>query len=203
MVKNVKWSDGNVTKSEVRRMIKSTAGALRETKYQNTTSGGTLSTTATSVEITQNIAQGDNVNMRSGDVIFVKELEVWLQVSMNTGATTDHVRFLIVIDKLNTGTSPAILDVLDTVVPESAYNTYSITSNRHKILLDEVIPMSISGNSRAINRKWKFNLKNLKVAFTTTSASWGKNCIKGFIFDDLGALNSTFVVGYGLRYTDA
>lgn len=202
MKKNMK-NIASSSRSTVRKEIKDILNSTREVKYQNTTQGGTLSTTATNIEITQNIAQGDNVNMRSGDVIFVQELELWLQISMNVSATTDHVRFLVIIDKLNTGTSPAILDVLDTVVPESAYNTYSVSSNRHRILLDEVMPMSIAGDSRAINRKWKFNLKDLKVAFTTSSASWGKNCIKGFIFDDLGALNSTFVCGYGIRYHDS
>jgi len=192
-----------VTLGSVRQMMREHDLATRELKMRTAVASGTLSAAGAVVGISSDITQGDNISGRTGYVINMHSLKMWFQASMNSAAGVDRFRYIAFYDRLNLGSPPAVTDVLDSASVISDYSYSARTTNRFKILVDKTIPMSINGNSRAVNYEHEFKFKHpVPVALLGTTNNYGKNSVFYLIIDDLGANNSTYAVGYTLRYFD-
>lgn len=177
--------------------------ATRELKMLTFVNGGNLSISGAVGGITSNIQQGDNVSGRTGYQINVHSVKMWFQASMNALANVDRFRYILFYDRLNTGTPPTVADVLDTAVVISDYAYFARTQNRFKILVDKTVPMSISGNSRAVNYEHEFKFKNtVTVDMLGTTTNHGRNSFYYLVMGDLSVNNSTYAISCTIRYFD-
>lgn len=192
-----------ISRQQVRQMIRSHDLHTRELKMRTFVNSGTLTASGAIGDITTNIPQGDNVSGRTGYQINVHSIKIWFQASMNALANVDRFRYILFYDRLNTGTPPVVSDVLDTGYVLSDYSYFARTQNRFKFLVDKTIPMSITGNSRAVNYEHEFKFKNTVVVdLLGTTTNYGRNSFFYLIMDDLGSNNSTYAVSCTVRYFD-
>jgi hypothetical protein len=192
-----------ISRQQVRQMIRSHDLATRELKMSTFVNGGNLSISGAVGGITSNIQQGDNVSGRTGYQINVHSVKMWFQASMNALANVDRFRYILFYDRLNTGTPPTVTDVLDTAVVISDYAYFARTQNRYKILVDKTVPMSISGNSRAVNYEHEFKFKNtVTVDMLGTTTNHGRNSFYYLVMGDLSVNNSTYAISCTVRYFD-
>ncbi len=199
-------SDRTATVAMVKMMLRNHDVASRELRLSTTTGSGTASASGTVWAITQGIIQGDNIEQREGAQINVKHLTVQLQATMNSAAEGTQLRVIVFRDLESHGTVPAVTDVLDTASTMSGYNVYWRQSRRFKIMVDQLIPMSISGNSRHISRRWDFKQNMVKVTYlgnTDVAGANGPNSYYLLVIDDLGANHPTYGFGWTVTYFDS
>lgn len=115
-----------------------------EKHYFDVTGSGNVDTTG-SVNLLTGVAQGDDVNNRNGNSILGKT--IFLRVLLTrVAANTNPVNFcriLVVKDMENTGTDPAISDILASATTISPLNVDH--TSRYQVLADRVVPLSANG----------------------------------------------------------
>jgi hypothetical protein len=151
--------------------------------------------------VTQTIIQGDQVNQRSGNAIFVHKLDFLL--TANSGIQ-DAVRVLLFVDKRNIGTLPLVTDVLDSARPTSPYDIVATVNNRYTFLYDELIAMSNTGSSSASIARTVYRTIRKKVAFNGTisvTTANGMNAIFVLLISD-SAVSPAVAWDCGIHYTD-
>jgi len=118
------------------------------------------STTSTNVVPLTSIQQGDSVNTRDGNKIWLKSIAIRCSMSLEDQAQPVKSRFLIVHDKQPNGTSATVTDVLTTAVVEDYTNTKNFS--RFTVLMDKVVVLNQT-NSIANNKQKAFFKKYIKI----------------------------------------
>jgi hypothetical protein len=198
-----KMKNGPRAKStEVRKIVNSVLAQRTEMKF-NTTNFTLAAPGVAGVvtPVTQTIIQGDQVNQRSGNAIFVHKLDFLL--TANSGIQ-DAVRVLLFVDKRNIGTLPLVTDVLDSARPTSPYDIVATVNNRYTFLYDELIAMSNTGSSSASIARTVYRTIRKKVAFngtTSVTTANGMNAIFVLLISD-SAVSPAVAWDCGIHYTD-
>jgi hypothetical protein len=199
----IKQKNGRKTENaEVRKIVNSVLARRTEMKY-NITSFGTAGIGVAGVvtPITQNVIQGDQVNQRSGNAIFLHKVDLILSAISGLQCA---FRVIIFVDKRNVGTLPIVAEVLDAARPTSPYDIVSTVNNRFTYLYDELIAMNaIAASNSSITRHVTKTFRK-KVAFngtTSVTAANGENAIFLLAICD-AAVNPALTWDCGVHYTD-
>ncbi len=142
--KAIKWSD--ITIGDIGSLLGEAAGATRrllnaEVKRFDTAVYGFQPGTGGQVVNLSLIGQGDDYDDRDGLSLRTLSLEGRLSATAYTAAATkDIVRFILVCDQENSGSPPAVADVLEAVSTVSAFNHVNL--ERFVVLHDELIDLS-------------------------------------------------------------
>jgi hypothetical protein len=103
-------------------------------------------TTGTVINVSNNILEGDELNQRTGQVIRLKRLRFLFRGTAVT--TSASVRFVLLRDMLNTGTTPAVTDFLSSNNWISAYrDNRQIQQNQFKVIKDLTMDLNIAGEN--------------------------------------------------------
>jgi len=130
------------------------------------TAGTSVSSSGTVIPLSQ-IAAGNDVNNRSGNSILAKTIYMRLECAIHASASQTSVRVMIVKDMMNTGSTPAVTDILQsagTLLPLNVDNT-----SRWQVLLDKVYTLTVDGIERLAIKK--FLPINDHIKFTGTAAT--------------------------------
>lgn len=180
-------------------------------------SGGTALTTTPIVVNLSNIAQGDDYSNRSGDSILAQSLEFHAVANSSTAQPGGRIRVLIVRDKLQRGTDPAMTDVLMNIAVPLIAPTVVPQEGRFDILYDELVNLSCMGVGLAtsgssttylprlvdlpsMKRKWNQHIK-----YQASSGADASNWIGGLYLIAMGDHASDAITLYyyfRLRFTD-
>lgn len=114
-----------------------------EKKYVDIVDTSSPSTAGT-VNLINQIAQGDDVNQRDGNSVLCAYVKHRMVAKINTVATSTSFRLMIVIDTANQGSTPAVADILQTVSTTSNINVDN--SKRFWILYDKLTSLDINGD---------------------------------------------------------
>lgn len=128
------------------------------------------------------IAQGDDVNNRSGNHVRARSLLLNMDLKGNAQNPSNTVRALVFIDKQNTGSAPAVSDVLQysstpqgVIAPKNIdhLGRYEILMDRRFIFQNQVAytagTASVSPEGRKISSMYRKMFKNIK--FTGPAAT--------------------------------
>lgn len=125
---------------------KALAIARGEMYYLDTPAPGGVGTTiswAGNIDLVSGIAQGDDNNNRSGNVVTARSLEIRADIWGNGLDLFNGVvvRALLVQDKENTGTAPTVADILQvTGTTQSVVSPYHVDHlPRYNIMMDRVL----------------------------------------------------------------
>ncbi len=145
------------------------------------------------------IPQDDTVSGRTGVQIRPKSLMFRVAVF---GAGNFVTRYILLQDRMNNGSAPAVLDVLTTADVCAHYNINNQLNHRFKILDDTVLCVSNTGEQQ----RYKTHTTSLKgiigfVGTGSTSASGGTNSI--FLLAIGDSATPAFNHRVQLHYTDA
>lgn len=206
MTKINKRSGGNPA-SNVRQVVNSVLAQRAEEKYCNSTlSVALVPITGTVTAVTQDIIQGDNVNERSGNAIYMQKLDLRF-TAFTSGIVSSVLRFIVVMDKLNTGTLPTVTNILEAARSTSPPSINPYVNKRFVFLYDELIPIVCKSTTSVglITRRVQKTIAK-KISYfgpANVAASNGTNSIFTLMITDTG-LSSGPNVAYdvGLHYTD-
>lgn len=158
------------------------------------------------VYYSSNIVQGTTSNTRVGNVIRIQGIYIKGKFNIGTAITTSTVvRFMLVRDKMNAGSTPAVTDILSS---DNTIAPLNLTKNgRFRVLFDECFAVEASNNSSATIEKYidkQFNIEYVGTAGVAADAQ--KNSLWVLAISDAGSgtnqpVNSIWCVR--LRYTDA
>jgi hypothetical protein len=155
--------------------------------------------------ISTDVAQGDAIGQRSGDVIRPKRL-VFRMTSTNSLATgLLYGRFIIFQDTQAYGATPAVNDVLESANYLAPHNVVNVQASRFKILHERLFT-SVNAVETAIKEfKVVCNLKSTIHYLTPNagSATAGKNTLYVLFISDSANAAKTYTWSYDLEYTDA
>jgi hypothetical protein len=158
-MKTSRSSKANKTSKVVAREVKSAIMATRERKnysvtatYQNTVAGVVS-------PLSQGLVQGDTLNTRTGYTIFPLKLQLNYSFLSGAGSTNSLHRIIVFADKLNQGTLPTVVQVLDGAVYNSTYALLNKQQSRFKILYDKMHGVVGAGNSAATHAQLVIKLK--------------------------------------------
>lgn len=112
---------------------------------------GTAPTTAGVVVNLTQIAQGDALNTRSGDKVWVEQVRLRCNI---LATATSNWRYIVFRDRFGIGTTPAVTDVLTAANVAAHHSTINvIQQKRFTILLDKTISFSAAGKLSDVWRK--------------------------------------------------
>jgi hypothetical protein len=164
---------------------------------QTTATGGTL------FRLTD-IAQGDDIGNRSGDMISMKELRMKLN-TFDTNATvrSTTVRLIIFSDSMGSGSAVGITELLNTAANYSQYTGINRQRHRFKIFYDDYFSVIAATNyqERPHNIHFLVNQKRYFNDSSATAANIGKNALYLLVLGS--TTNVTFDFAYQLTYTDS
>lgn len=105
-----------------------------------------VATAGTVSNMTSNIGQGDDVNQRNGDTILSQGYTMNFRFR---AVTTDQtVRFILLRDNFNLGTTPGVTDVLAAASYRAEYNPlFVVQQKRFTILLDTFLDSNLNGET--------------------------------------------------------
>lgn len=174
--------------------------AVSTTTVIDWTSGGTVSVVST------DIAQGDNIGNRSGDVI--RPLKLTLRVaSFITVAGQILGRVVVLQDSMCNGSTPAVTDILETASVLSPLKAVTHQARRFKILCDTFITNVQTAETQVAEITRIMTMKGSihYVSTAAVAASAGRNSLFVlFIADAAGAAGQkTYFWSYDLEYLDA
>lgn len=179
--------------------VKSIVRGLAETKrYVQLSNANSNTTAGTVLNLSNGIVQGDDINQRSGDQIRMARHQLHVRASAITVNQT--FRFIWFKDNTNRGTTPAVLEVLNTANYFSQYNTVNLQQHRFTILQDLSLDCSINGESiksKMLSKKGKLVSYN---GATAVAASNGPGATFLLVIGD--SLTGLFDVAYEVHYTD-
>lgn len=102
-------------------------------------------TTTPGISLLTGLGEGTDVSQRIGNSILAKYLTYNIDASMNASASATHVRFIIFVDTLGTGTAPTAADLLE--VSTNTQSPIKIDSGPRFIILRDIhFDLSINGD---------------------------------------------------------
>lgn len=112
------------------------------------------------IEQLTNIAEGSDYNNRTGRSVKATSNWIQLEFRQHASATQTHLRYLIVIDKENQGTTPAVTDVLKSA---NVYSPMNIDNgSRFKVLLDKRFSFDSAGTTICQRKHFKKLFHHIK-----------------------------------------
>lgn len=192
----------NTNRKTMRSMVKRTMQQLLERKVLVSSITAALpSTTGTVTQLTNFIVQGDNFNQRAGDKITCADHR--LKVNATAIVNSTSIRFIILQDMQNNGTTPAVTEVLDTADYLAGYNQLLVLQQRRfKILHDATVDVNIAGEALKTR---EYVLPKSGVTWyngaTAVAASNGKGALFMLIIASAAAGTGDYTWTY--RYYDA
>jgi len=163
----------------VRKFVKN---AIRKNEqsdahYCYVSSVGYTNTTTPVVSLLSNIAQGDDINNRTGnDCKAISRLSLNMTAYYNTSsAEPETFRYVVFQDRMQVpGTNPTALQLFGTTLPTSyeLYNWTNLSAKRFVILKDETISniTSIDGRIR-VERKLRLDIPIKRFTFSGTTGT--------------------------------
>ena len=176
----------------VQRSLEHKRFALVSTTNTNATAGVVNN-------LTNGIIQGDDINQRSGDQIHIVSHKLHVRASAITVSQT--FRFIWFRDNMNRGTTPTVLEVLNTANYMSQYSPAPLQQKRFTILRDFSLNCNLTGESI---KSRTIQLPGMDVyynAATAVAAANGPGAI--FLLTIGDALTGLFDFSYEPVYTDA
>lgn len=191
------------SKREVKRLVKSMIDAQLENKVIITQIAAAATPTAgTILNLSNDIAQGDNFNQRSGNIVTCIKHDIRL-TSTATGTTNQVTRFIVFQDLQNNGAIPVVLDVLDTATYMSPYNSLNVyQAKRFRILKD--VSMNLNVNGQTVKYRYVRLPKVGKIHYNGvggSNASLGRGAV--FILIVASASSGEYDFAWEMNYHDA
>jgi len=118
----------------------------KELNFVDTNVNSTFSTTG-QVVLLNGMAQGTSASTRIGRKILMKSLEWKFRLLVEAGATTNLIRYAIVVDHQSNGAAPAITDIYDSVNPTALRNISN--KARFTVLYDSGL-ITMIGNTTTV-----------------------------------------------------
>jgi hypothetical protein len=140
-----KKSNGS-RKSTMYKIARSLQLASAERKAFSTSQTSLATATAGTVyNISQGCIEGTSQNQRDGKSIFIRDIT--LKVRAVLTLTSSTVRFILLQDKMCTGTPPSVGDVLNTTNWLSTYNLINMYElKRFHVIWDKALDLSATGD---------------------------------------------------------
>ncbi len=140
----------NLTYGQVGRKVINDVARLKSlinTEFKSFDQEATVSQSTTpSVILLNGAVKGDTLSTRDGRVVRLKSLQYSFFFTMNTSATSSHVRLIFFIDKQPSGVAPIVAQLLDTQSVVSFRNLDN--RKRFVILKDFVVTLSNVGATK-------------------------------------------------------
>ena len=196
-------------KPNVRKVVKQMLESRLERKViASTTSAIDWLTAGVVSLVSTDVAQGDDIGNRAGDIIRPKKLVFRLATACNLPIAGSMLnRVIIFQDTMANGSTPAVTDVLNSASNMSPYKPVTLQEHRFKILKDFVVSSVNATDTEKLEFIWNIPMRGSihYVGATAVAASAGKNSLYAlFISDTQGtAGQKTYVWSYQLEYTDA
>lgn len=204
----VKHSRRPIDGGSIRKVVRSIVESRLE--HKRITSAGALADVSASGvvnTISMNVAQGDDINSRSGDIIRPRNLRVKVEFVNSSSSYGSFLgRVIVFQDKLCAGSTPAVTDVLDTANPLSGWNLVNKQANRFKILLDRSSTVVGQTNKALVVYSVDIPLKGSihYLGTTAASTSQGRNNIFALFISSGASVGAwRYAWSYDLTYTDA
>ncbi len=192
-----------VSKQQVRAMIKGVIGqALEQKRYVVASTGLTTSAAGTVSPITQGIIQGDTVSTRDGNQIVVHQV-VFRHQLIASAASLVAQRVIVFSDTMADGATPAVADVLDSASFITGYNVANAQERRFHIIHDQFVTSSSTGQNFNAMHTWTFKL-NKKVTYnaaTNVAGANGRNSL--FVLFIADSAIASYGLSYEVKFTDA
>lgn len=183
------------TISEVKQIIRGRAEIKRYVQVSNTNANATAGTIQ---NLSNGIVQGDDLNQRAGDQIrMVKHI---LHVRGSAITVSQTFRFIWFKDNTNRGTTPTVLEVLNTANYMSQYAPAPLQQARFSILADFMLNCNLSGESI---KSRKVSLPGKLVSYngaTAVAASNGPGAVFLLVIGD--SITGLYDFSYEVHYTD-
>lgn len=192
--------------NNVRKVVKSIIDARVEHKeYFQRFTGGAVAAGAV-IPITQNIADGTNINDRTGFQIRPQHLKIVISAKAATNNVFGTFRIIFFQDRNSDGTVPVTGDLLSSGTSVESYNGINIQNGRFKILKDWFMPVSFftGGNGTPICIVQEHNIRMkgvINYLASTGASSNGKGSLYALVID--GDSNTNYAFAVNLKYTDA
>lgn len=180
------------TRRVVNRVLEKKRFALVSTTNTNATAGVVNN-------LTNGIVQGDDINQRSGDVIRIVNHTLKIRASAVTVSQT--FRFIWFRDNMNRGTTPTVVEVLNTANFMSQYAPAPLQQKRFTIIKDVFLNCNLAGESI---KSRSFTLPGTEVFYngaTSVAASNGPGAL--FLLTIGDSITGLFDFSYEPVYTDA
>lgn len=190
-----------VATKTIRKLLKEHDLATREIKKFTDTFTLTAVSTGSITQLTGNIAQGNNINNRSGDQIKLHKFE-FSQTLTSGLASAEYIRVIFFMDHWNDGTTPVVADVLNASTVTSFQNFANEQSKRFKILSDLVFHSDAVGTGVTHASKQTHKLGTV-VNYLGSGLTNGHNQIFMLLVSTLAASGASVVTDYNVRYMDA
>lgn len=182
------------------RLRSSQLGRLLEHKRFALVSVNNSNTTAGIVNnLSNGIIQGDDINQRSGDQIRIKSHRLMVRSSAITVNQT--FRFIWFRDNMNRGTTPTVLEVLNTASFMSQLAPAPLQQKRFTILADFQLDCNVAGEAI---KSHVMNISGSNVFYngaTAVAASNGPGAL--FLLEIGDSITGLFDFSYEPIYTDA
>jgi hypothetical protein len=194
------------TKSVSKQVVQILNSRIERKLVTGATAGIDWSATGTVSEISTDIAQGDNINNRSGDVIRPIRLNFTIISRCIVAAASNVFRVILFQDTMANGAAPLVTDVLNTAVNYSQYKPINQQSKRFKILADfGGVNVNLANNQESIlHKSVKLRGTTHYVGTSAGSTVAGKNSIYVlFISSNITAGSINYRWSYSLEFTDA
>jgi len=159
----------------------------------------TNATAGTINNLTNGIIQGDDINQRSGDQIRIKSHRLMVRASAITVNQT--FRFVWFRDNMNRGTTPTVLEVLNSANFMSQLAPAPLQQKRFTILADFQLDCNVAGEAI---KSHVLNINGTNVFYngaTAVAASNGPGAL--FLLEIGDSLTGLYDFSYEPIYTDA
>lgn len=172
-------------------------GIINSEKHYTDVSLAGTGGSAGSIQLINQVAQGDDVNNRDGNSILCKYIYGNVYLAMNASATNTVVRCMIVMDTANQGSTPAVTDVIaDYISPMNVDNT-----KRFVTLVDRRYTFSINGDRGRLIKFYVPVNKHLRYS-STTGTSVLQNALYLIIISNEGTNTPTFAGTWRIAFYD-
>jgi hypothetical protein len=154
------------------------------------------------------IPQGSDNGNRIGNKIFLKHIEVRMAAQLDASATAGgrfYVRYLLIMDRLNSGSAPSYATVMQSPTGNELESDYANITQRHrfKILYDHTMPLSVAGPACSMHVVTVPVNKTITYVGTDANASSAStNAIYAFGLSNVNALTPYLCVSNVLTFTD-
>lgn len=197
------WYNKKYSVSQIARKAWNTAKYVKglinvEKKFFDVNQSGLISgATGTCYPLSQ-ISQGDAYNNRDGNTVRAKSLLIRNEYAMSASSEYDFIRVLIFTDNQNSGTTPTVLDVLETANSNSPLN--HLNGSRFTIHRD--FKLALKKDLNATQTKTYINLnQHLKYSSGTATDTREGNLYILFQPSD-GTNPSSYSYNSRLRFID-
>jgi len=174
----------------------------QERKVASTQASGVgISSSGTIISLTTGIAEGNEVNTRTGTTLRV--IQQHFRFIFRAITNDQSARFIIFRDMFNTGTTPTVTEVLPTTGILSHFSDVrEVQQKRYQILLDRIVDVSLEGPSIKTNVA---NIKKQGMVYyngpTAVAASNGRGAIFLLVIGSLST--GTFDYDWQGVFTDS